>query len=72
MDLSEGGRFWGGLLVGIGMGQLFVGPAVKDLLPTDSGPWLMITWLVLMSIGVVITNRAVNRSAAPGTERLQT
>jgi hypothetical protein len=62
--MNVGGRFWGGLLIGIGFG-LFIGAMlVKDeLIPLDSGLWV-IAWLVLYSIGLVITNRAVRRSAA--------
>ena len=62
--MSVGGRFWGGLLIGIGFG-LFIGAMlIKDeLIPLNSGLWV-IAWIVLYSIGLVITNRAVHRSAA--------
>jgi hypothetical protein len=70
--LSVGGRFWGGLLIGLGFG-LFMGAAlVKDeLVSLDSGLWV-VAWLVLYSIGLVITHRAVRRSAAPGTVQSET
>ncbi len=67
--MNAGGRFFGGLLVGLGFG-LFIGAMlIKDeLIPLNSAFWV-ITWLVLFFIGLNITYRAVNRSAKPGTER---
>jgi hypothetical protein len=70
--MNVGGRFWGGLLMGIGFGLVIGASMIKDeLIPPDSGFWFF-TWLVLIFIGSVITNRSVNRSAAPGTERSET
>jgi hypothetical protein len=62
--MNVGGRFWGGLLIGIGFG-LFIGAMlVKDeLVPLNSALWV-ISWLVLYSIGLAITQRAVRRSAS--------
>jgi hypothetical protein len=71
--LSVGGRFWGGLVIGIGFGLFFGGSLVKDeLLPKDSRLWLMIPWLVLFGIGLAITHRAVRRSAATTGVRSET
>jgi hypothetical protein len=70
--LSVGGRFWGGLLIGLGFGLFTGAMLIKDeLIPLNSGFWF-ITWLVLFFIGFNITHRAVNRRAAPGTERSET
>ena len=70
--MNAGGRFFGGLLVGLGFG-LFIGAMLikDDLIPLNSMFWV-ITWLVLFFIGLNITYRAVNRSAKPGTERSET
>jgi hypothetical protein len=69
---NAGGRFFGGLLVGLGFG-LFMGfSLIKDeLIPLKSMFWV-ISWLVLVFIGSVIAQRSVNRRAAPGTERSET
>lgn len=70
--MNAGGRFLGGLLIGIGFGQFLCASLIKDeLIPLNSMFWF-ITWLVLFFIGLVITHRAVNRSAAPETERSKT
>ena len=70
--MNVGGRFWGGLLIGFGFGLFLGASLIKDeLLSTDSGLWF-IAWLVLFFIGLNITYRSVNRSAAPGTDRSQT
>jgi hypothetical protein len=70
--MNAGGRFFGGLLVGLGFGLFSGAMLVKDeLIPLNSAFWV-ITWLVLMFIGSNITYRAVNRRAAPGTERSET
>jgi hypothetical protein len=64
--MAAGGRFLGGLLIGIGFGQFLCASLIKDeLIPLNSMFWF-ITWLVLFFIGLVITHRAVRRSAAPG------
>src|SRR4051812_21152542 len=67
--MTVGGRFWGGLLIGVGFG-LFIGSSmIKDeLLPPNSVLWIG-AWVVLFFIGLNITQRAVHRSAAPGTVR---
>jgi hypothetical protein len=59
-------------LIGLGFG-LFTGAAlVKDeLISLDSGLWV-VAWLVLYWIGLVITQRAIRRSAAPGTVQSET
>jgi hypothetical protein len=70
--MNAGGRFFVGLLIGIGFGQFLCASLIKDeLIPLNSMFWF-ITWLVLFFIGLVITDRAVNRSAAPETERSKT
>jgi hypothetical protein len=70
--MNAGGRFFGGLLIGLGFG-LFLGTSlIKDeLVPINSGLWLG-AWLVLFFVGLNITHRAVNRSAAPETDRSET
>ncbi len=67
--MSVGGRFWGGLLVGLGWG-LFTGAMLvkEELIPLNSMFWV-IAWLVLFFIGLNIAQRTVNRSAATGTVR---
>jgi len=67
--LSVGGRFWGGLLVGLGWG-LWTGVwLIKDeLVPANSMFWV-VAWLGLFFIGLNIALRAVRRSAAAGTAR---
>ena len=66
--LSVGGKFWGGLSIGFGFG-LFMGAAlIKDeMVSTESGLWVT-AWLVLFSLGLVITHRARLREET-GTER---
>ncbi len=62
--MKVGGRFWGGLLIGLGFGLFTGAMLVKDeLVPLNSSLWV-IAWLVLYFIGLVITQRAVRRSAA--------
>jgi hypothetical protein len=66
--LSVGGRFWGGLFIGLGIGLFMGASLIKDkIVPTDSGLWVG-AWLVLFSLGLIITQRAVRRSDL-GTER---
>ena len=56
--LSVGGRFWGGLLIGLGIGLFLGALLIKDeIVSTDSGLWPG-AWLVLFSIGLLITYRA--------------
>jgi hypothetical protein len=67
--MNAGGRFLGGLLIGLGFGQFLGFTLIKDeTIPLNSMYWV-ITWLVLTFIGSNITYRAVNRSAAPPTVR---
>ena len=70
--MSVGGRFWGGLLIGLGFGLWIGASLIKDeLLPSNSGLWIG-TWLVLYLIGLLITHRSIRRSAAPETVRSET
>ena len=70
--MNAGGRFLGGLLIGLGFG-LWTGVwLIKDeLVPTNSAFW-MVAWLVLVFIGSNITYRAVNRRAAPASTPSET
>jgi hypothetical protein len=70
--LNVGGRFWGGLMIGLGFGLFLGATLIKDeLLPTDSGLWYL-AWLVLFLIGFAITHRSVRRSAATTGVRSET
>jgi hypothetical protein len=70
--MSVGGRFWGGLLVGLGFGLFTGAMLIKDeLIPLSSMFWV-IAWLALFFIGLNIALRSVNRSAKPGTDRSET
>jgi hypothetical protein len=70
--MSVGGRFWGGLLVGLGFGLFTGAMLIKDeLIPLNSMFWV-ITWLVLFFIGLNIAQRSVRRSSAPATVRSET
>ena len=61
--MSVGGRFWGGLTIGLGIG-LFLGAAMikSKTVPLEGGFWI-VAWLVLSSIGLVITQLAIRKSA---------
>jgi hypothetical protein len=67
--LSVGGRFWGGLLIGLGIGLFLGASLIKDqIVPTDSGLWVG-AWLVLFSLGLIITQRAIRRTGMSGNAR---
>ena len=64
--LGLGGRFWGGLVMGLGIGLFLGASLIKDeMVPTDSGFWV-VAWLGLFSIGLIITGRAVRKEAGTG------
>jgi hypothetical protein len=70
--MNAGGRFFGGLLTGLGFGLFLGASLIKDeLVPTTSGLWVG-AWLVLFFIGLNITHRAVRCSATPGIDRSET
>jgi hypothetical protein len=52
-----GPRFWGGALMGIGAG-IFLSMTVMP----QSGWWGLISFVVFWMIGLIITNRDINRS----------
>ena len=62
--LSVGGRFWGGLLIGLGFGLWTGASLIKDeLIPLNSAFWV-VAWLVLFFIGLNITHRTLRPSEA--------
>jgi hypothetical protein len=52
-----GPRFWGGALMGLGFGTFFGSIALPQ-----QGWWGVLIFVVLWFIGLIITNRALNRS----------
>jgi hypothetical protein len=71
--MNAGGRFLGGLIIGIGLG-VFFGARLKEdeFFGAHSWVWSIGTLMALYAIGLAITHRAIRRSAAPGTVRSET